>query len=1313
MIKILDYKIVKKIHQGSSATVFRCIRVKDTQPVILKILNREYPTPGEITRFKHNYEVAASLDVKGVCRMYDLAEYQNCPVIIHEDIGGKSLDGLISLKKFQVDEFLKLAITITDILSRIHKEQVIHKNINPGNIIWNQDSKEVRIIDFGVSSSLFSEPSSFLNFDLQAYNLTYMSPEQTGRINQYPDYRTDFYSLGATFYEMLSGIPVFQSNDPAKIIHFHIARYPELLHKIDPSIPEPLSEIIHKLLAKNVENRYKNALGIKYDLKTCLEQLVITKGIEPFPIGQNDFSDRLFIPQKLYGRKEQIDTLVSAFERSAAGAAEVVMVAGLPGIGKTCLINEIQKQGILKKKGFFCSGKFDQYKRDIPHYAMVQAFRELIKQILTQSEQRLLQWKIKLLKALEPNGQIIVEVIPELGLIIGQQPGMAELPSLETRNRFNIYFKKFIKVFEEQECPLTIFLDDLQWADPNDLKMIELFLNERDNRYLLLIGAFRVNEVSKTHGLLQTLDIIRKKGVPVKRLELGPLKFNHVSAFVEDTFNCEKTVAEPLAELFLNRTFGNPFFIKELTHTLYSEKLIEFNYHQKNWHWDLVKIREKEISERVVDLMIDNIRKLPGDAQDDLKTASCIGSRFDLKLLSLVLEKSLSSVKIDLLTALGSGIIAFLGENSQILNDSLKGNNGSNEGETRWDSDDCTCIFLHDHIQQAAYSLLSEKEKRQIHLKTGRILLSRTEGNDTIKQRIYDVVNPYNMGVDLISDDAELNKLICLNLVAGKKAKSSIAYETALIYFKKGMELLRSNGWEDQYDLTLEFHVEAAETAYLTTDFVYTEKLVALVLQRAKTILDKVKAYEVRIEALKAQNNPQEAIQTGLKILKQLAVRFPAHPAKWHVLMGYLKVRQVLMGKSIDQLIHLPLMTDKINLAIIRLLSRMGPVAYMAFPDLLPLLIFKLVTLSVRYGNSPWSAFGYVGYGLILCSVIGNINAGYQFGKLAIMLATKPDTKELNARTFFLFNITMRQLKEPFKNSLQAMNDIYQLSLETGDLEFVAWCLYHQFTIPYHSGMCLDKIIRFLPNRINSIEQSGQKSILDIAFLTHFLIHRLIYPVGSGLGPGAGENHFGEIKTLESIFLDLKHTGNSGGLYTYHFHEAILSYLFCEPTNANYHISEAKKYLSGQLGLFVYSYFFFLDSLIALSLFPKSRKTQLRKLKRRVIANQTKLSKWARYAPDNFEQKYILVQAELAKVSALTDKAGKFYDQAITLAKKHEYLNDQALCYELAARFHLSLGQTYLGNYYLKDAHYTYQQWGAKAKVKDMEYSYPQLVAKH
>ncbi|MBF0552525.1 MAG: serine/threonine-protein kinase PknK, partial [Deltaproteobacteria bacterium] len=967
-----------------------------------------------------------------------------------------------------MEEFVWLAIRVTEILGLIHQRNIMHKDINPSNIIWNPSTDQIKIIDFGIATSLPRENPEIRNPNVLEGTLAYLSPEQTGRMNRAMDYRTDLYSLGVTFYEMLTGCLPFQTDDAMAMIHAHLAKTPKPPAELDSRIPQVVSDIILKLMAKTAEDRYQNAFGLKADLQLCLDQIQATGTIQPFVTGLQDISDRFQIPEKLYGRDDEIAVLLASFDRVSQGAGEMVLVAGYAGIGKSALVQEINKP-ITARRGYFISGKFDQLKRNIPYAAFIQAFQELIRLLLTESDETLERWKQELLIALGPNGRLMVDIIPDLELIIGPQLGAPEMPPGQSQNRFNLTFQNFLGALAGPDRPLVIFLDDLQWADLPSLKLMELFMTGPGSAHILIIGAYRDNEGNAAHPLWLTVDGSRKAGAGVRTITLAPLALSHVNQLISETLKCGVRQVTPLSELCLNKTQGNPFFLNQFLIALYADGLIQFvsspsghlgDGRAWSWQWDVDRIRQTEITDNVVDLMTGKIQKLPDNTQQVLQLAACIGSPFDLEMLTIVREKPAAEIMADLWTALLEGLILpinyayqFIPETDQQLQISYR--------------------FLHDRVQQAAYSLIAEDHKPELHLRVGRLMLAHIPAPEQ-DEKLFEIVNHMNTGAGLISDQSEREKLAELNLAAGKKAKASGAWEPALRYFLNGLELVGEDAWDRRYDLTLSLHGEAAEVACFSGDLETMEQLAQVVLQKAATLLDQMKIYEIKIMACMAQRKFQDAIQTALTVLRLLGIRFPKKPGKLHVLLALIKTKAVLAGKNIEDLVDLPLMADPHALAALRIMTSISVAAYTAAPMLYPLSVLKRLALSVKYGNSPLACDVYNGYGLFLCGVIGDIDGGYRFGRLAVNLLKRLNVKDREAGICVRDNMFIRHWKEHLRETIEPLQESYQKGRDRGDLLWAGLALNlsmkHAFFAGWELGE-LDRTMRFYREPLVQLKQ--------------------------------------------------------------------------------------------------------------------------------------------------------------------------------------------------------------------------------------------------
>jgi predicted ATPase/signal transduction histidine kinase len=1301
MVSIPGYHVSKKLYNGSRTLVYRANRETDQKSVVIKLMKTVYPSFSELVQFRNQFTIAKNLNLPGIIQTYSLEPYQNGYALVMEDFGG------ISLKEWAVGgrveslmEFLEIAIALCNSLDIIIRNRIIHKDIKPANILINPETKEVKLIDFSIASLLPRETQILMSPNVLEGTLGYLSPEQTGRMNRGIDYRTDFYSLGVTFYELLTGQLPFKSHDPMELVHCHIAKLPPLVHEINPQIAPVLSSIVNKLMAKNAEDRYQSAFGLKYDLENCLAQLKETGKIVSFSIAQRDVCDRFIIPEKLYGREHEVETLLKAFDRvtnpsEGLRGGELMLVAGFSGIGKTAIVNEVHKP-IVQQRGYFIKGKFDQFNRNIPFFAFVQAFRDLMGQLLSESDAHLSTWKNKILQVLGENGQVILEVIPELEQIIGQQPPATELSASAAQNRFNLLLQKFIQVFTTKEHPLVIFLDDMQWADSASLKLIQLLINESKSGYLLLIGAYRNNEVSAAHPLMLTLDEIAKANVTINKITLAPLSETSLNQLVADTLNCSLEVTHPLTQLVYQKTKGNPFFSTQFFKALHQDQLIKFDLESGSWQCNIAQVKALALTDDVVDFMVLQLRKLPESTQDVLKLAACIGNQFDLATLAMVSENSETETATFLWKALQEGLILpqsevykfYVGRETQDLVESSLTVNYK---------------FLHDRVQQAAYALIPEEQKQSIHLQIGQLLLSKIPIKKQ-EERIFEIVNQLNIGVKLITRQSERDQLAQLNLLAGQKAKLSTAYANTIEYISCGIQLLRTDSWQQQYLLTLALYEEAASAAYLMGQFEQVEEFVKQVQQYANVLLDQVKAIEIQIQSYLAQSRFDDSIKTAIALLNLLGVKLSHQANQTQTLLNLAQTKFRFLGKSPLSLIDLPDMTGGKELAAIRILASTNSTAYIARPDLLPPIILSEVNLSMQYGNAAASAFGYAWYGLIECGILGNIETGYKFGQLALQVLEKFQSKEFKARTFFIVQTFINHWHQSLQDTIAPLIEAYQVGLETGDIEYAAWASY---TCSFH-GYLMGQELTELEKQMGDYAEvySNFRQEKPQTYINSF--RQAILNLLGSTNPSCLSGAVYDAQTIRPL---QEQAGDRTGLSFSYANELILCYLFENYTEASEAAIKAITYLDGVTSAAIVPIVYFYEALTQLILYPTATATEQKQILKKVTSHQKKLKKWAHHAPMNHQHKFYLVEAERHRILLQKNKAMELYDRAIYLAKENEYIQEEALSNELAAKFYLDCGKEKIAQVYMQEAYYCYARWGAKAKTEDLEKRYPQLLA--
>jgi predicted ATPase/signal transduction histidine kinase len=912
-----------------------------------------------------------------------------------------------------------------------------------------------------------------------------------------------------------------------------------------------------------------------------------------------------------------------------------------------------------------------------------------------------------MLAAIGLNGQIIIDVIPEVELIIGKQQAVPELGATESQNRFNLVFGNFIRVFCTKEHPLVLFLDDLQWADSVTLKLIELMMTDADSQYLFLIGAYRDNEVSPAHPLMTTLDGLKKEGAAINSITLAPLDVEPINQLIADTLHHDIASVNPLAELVVKKTEGNPFFVNEFLKTLHAENLLTFNPPQSSltppnpltkgrvqeeslrnrgrfWQWDIAKIEAQNITDNVVELMIGKVKKLPEFTQKVLQFAACVGADFDLNTLSIITEQSQFKISSELNPAVQSGLVMPTSElNENLLFKDYK--------------------FLHDRVQQAAYTLIDESQKKAIHLHIGRLLLQNTAPNLGSKE-IFKIIDHLNIGVELLTQQKERNEIAKLNLIAGQKAKAATAYGAAFEYLNVGLKLLSARSWQNEYNLTLAIHEEAVEAAYLNGDFIVMEQLAEIVLNQAKTVLEKVKVYDVKIQAAGAQGNFKEAIKLGLQVLKLLGVILPEEPSKFDIQKGFKENASLYAGKEIEELINLTDMTKPEPQAAIHILSSISAAAYIANPELMLLIVLSMVNLSIKYGHTTWSAFSYACQGLILCGVVQDMELGYKFGKLGLTLVEQLNPKRGKARALEVLGAHVIHWKEHFRETLPILREGYRSGMETGEFEFAGYCAFFVCDHSYFIGHELIELEQKMATYGNAISQIRRENPCHwVAMFRQVVLNLLSRSKHTSRLIGDAYN--------ESQWLPLATQANDRlGIHLFYLNKLILCYLFGEEHQAIENAIKAEQYLDGVTAMVVVPVFHFYDSLTHLAVFPNTANSEQEVIINRINTNQQKMKKWAEYAPVNHLHKFYLVEAEKARVLGQILEAEEFYEQAIAGAKENEYIQEEALAYELAAKFYLARGRLKIAQTYMKEAHYAYTRWGATAKVRDLEVKYPQLL---
>ena len=1267
--------VLEAIREGAEFALYRGRKHGNPSPILVVAPAAEQPPPQSLRRLENEYSLASELEPAWAARPLALTRHEGRTILVIADPGGDPLDVVLERDREQPLDparFLRLAIGLATALGHVHQRGLIHKDIKPGNVLAD-DAGNVWLTGFGIASRLPHERQAPAPPEIVAGTLAYMSPEQTGRMNRSIDARSDLYSLGVTLFQMLTGVLPFAAADPLEWVHCHIARQP--VAPVDRgAVPEPLSAIVMRLLAKNAEERYQTAAGLEADLRRCLAEWQSHRRIDSFPLGADDSSDRLLIPEKLYGREREVDALVAAFDRLVTqGTAEVVLVSGYSGIGKSSVVNELRKV-LLPTRGLFAAGKFDQYKRDIPYATLAQAFQMLVRQILVASEAEVGQWRHALLEAVGPNGQLIVNLIPEFEFLIGKQSPVADLAPKEARSRFQLVFRRFLGAFASPEHPLVLFLDDLQWLDTATLELLERLITDRDVRHVLLIGAYRDNEVSSSHSLMRTLATIREAGVRTQEIVLSPLGLDDVGALVADALHCGLTSVGPLAQLIHEKTGGNPFFTIQFLRALGEEGLLRFDRDAAGWNWDLGRIRAKGYSENVVDLMVGKLQRLSGRTQAALQQLACLGNVAEIATLRVVSGQSEEEIHAALLDAARTGLILRL------------------EG---------SYAFLHDRIKEAAYALIPESERAGAHLRIGRALLAGVMV-DGLAEHLFDVANQLNRGAALLVDHDEKVRIAAIDLRAGRKAKASAAYASAREYFAAGLALLDDSDWRSQYELTFRLWLELSECDYLTGHFDGAEQLIVDLLQRVTSKVDQAAVYclKMLLQIVKSEN--QQAVATGITCLRQLGIDIPAHPTGEQVQAEYEAVWHTLNGRQIETLIDLPLMTNPELQAATQVLSVLSAPAYFADFNLYCLHLCRIVNVSMQHGMNGPCAISYASLGMVLGRVFHRYSDGYRFSKLACDLVEKHGFIANRAKVYLAFGI-VGVWTQPIATAIDFVRASFRAAMETGDLTYACLGVFVSITYLLLRNDPLDMVWR------------ESEIVLDFARKAKFgdvaaIIESQQRFIATMQGRTATFSTFSDTHFDEAAFeAQLGERRMPLMICMYWILKLKARFLSGDYAEALAAADTAKALLESSAGQAQQLDYFYYTALTMSALYETAPADQRQAWGERLRSHREQLREWTENYPPTFADKHTLVLAEIARLEKRDADALPLYEQAIHLAREHGFVQSEGLAHELAAQYCLARSVEAAGYAYLRNARNCYDRWGALGKVKQLDKRYPRL----
>jgi PAS domain S-box-containing protein len=1227
-----------------------------------------------LNRLEHEYRLRADLDAAWSAHPIELSRRSNRLALVLEDPGGVVLERLLG-QPLGIRQFLRIAVPLAAAMRQTHARGLIHKDIKPANVLVDVESGGAWLTGFGIASRLPRERASPEPPEVIAGTLAYMAPEQTGRMNRSIDARSDLYSLGITFYQMLTGTLPFTAADPLEWVHCHIARQPVPPEEGTGNTPRALSLITMKLLAKIAEERYQTAAGVEADLRRCLAEWESHGLIDPFPLGARDVSDQLLIPERLYGRERDIETLLACFDRVVAlGSPELVLVSGFSGIGKSSVVHELHKV-LVQPRGLYASGKFDQYKRDIPYVTLAQAFRSLVRSLLSQSEVELGRWRDSLRGALGSNGQLIVNLVPELELIIGQQPAIPELPPQDARSRFQMVFRRFLGVFACKEHPLALFLDDLQWLDSATLDLLEHLVTHSEVRHLLLVGAYRDNEVAPSHPLIRTLEAIRKTGARVHQIVLAPLELDDIGRLVTDALHCEPERARTLAQLVHEKTGGNPFFAIQFLIALADEGLVAFDSAAAVWAWDLNRIHAKNYTDNVVDLMVQKLKRLSVRTQDALKHLACLGNMAEIGALSMVYQQTDDEMHAALWEAVHAGLIVHQGNHYK---------------------------FLHDRIQQAAYSLFPEERRAAVHLHIGRMLLASMTA-DELTEQLFEVASQLNRGTPLLIDRDGKAQVATINLRAGRKAKASTAYASARAYFAACMALLDEKDWGNQYELTYSSWLERAECELLSGNFETAEQLIAELSQRAMSKVDQAAVCRLKIQLHEVKGECVQGVDSALRCLRLFGIDLPAQPTWERVQAEYETVWSNLEGRAIEDLIDLPLMSDREIQAAMQVLSTLLSSAWFTDLHLNCLHLCRMLNLSMQHGVSGASAHACGWLGVILGPVFHRYQEGYRFTKLACDLAEKhgfiaDKAKILESRGLAAF------WTQPLATAIAFNRAALRTATESGDLNYACYFTHEFVEFLLQENRPLEEVWHESQKALDFARKARFRDVADlIVSQQHFIATMQLRT--------APFSTFSDAQ-LDEVAFEAQLTGDRMPMLAgwYWILKTKARFLSGDYAGALTAAGKAEALLWTTVGeLMVLDYFYY-TALTVAACYEKASVDQQREWRSLLTSHLEQLREWADNYPPTFADKHALVSAEIARLEERDSDAMRLFEQAIRSAREHGFVQYEGLAHEVAARFYATRGVESIAHANLRDARQCYLRWGGLGKVRQLERLHPWLA---
>ncbi len=1253
------YSVTETLLASERRIIYRGTRDADEQRVLLEVLGPRHALPRDVERLERERRIAEELAGAGAPRPLGLDRFQGLPALVYEDLGGRPLAALTG--PLEVDRFLRLAVPIAEALAQVHRQGILHKDLQPGCLLVDEEAGRAWIIDFGISG---------------AGTYAYLAPEQTGRLDRPVDHRADLYALGITFYQALAGRLPFVAEDPVGWIHCHVARAPRPL---EGSVPAQVARLLMKLLAKNAAERYQSAAGLARDLARCRADWQASGRIEGFPLAERDGADHPVAPTHLHGRLHERATLRQTWRRiTAGGAPEVLLLRGPAGAGKTSLAHELQEP-VLEAGGRFLAGKFDPLGGEVPYSTVVQAVRQVVGDLLAESDAHIASWRQRLLGALRGNGRLITDLVPQLTLILGEQPPVEELSPADARQRFSTVLRDFVAAFAAREHPVVLFLDDLQWADPASLRLLVQLAGEDEPRGLLLLGAYRDNEVGEEHPLALALAELQR-AARLQTVALPALAAGDLRDLVGDMFGRGlDDEVEALGALVHDRTGGNPLFAIEFLTTLWKEGLAAREAESGRWRWDLARAAARPTTANVVDLLLERLQRLPPPLQELLKYAAVVGDLRHRAILAVLCRRRTADIEKLMAEAAGEGMFT------------------SSAGAYR---------FAHDRVRQAAGASIPEEERPQVHLRVGRLLLAHTPEAERA-EAVFEIVSHLNRGAARIEHPAELEELAELNLTSGLKAKAASAYRSALGYLVAGVDLLRraageadpDAAWSTFYRLTHPLELAAAECELLDGDVAGALARARRGAERARTPREKVRAFLLQRDAHNAQGQPAEAVAAEVACLALFGIDLPATPTEADVAAAQAHVQELLGDRPIEAIADLPLIDDPDLQAALQMTSS----AVFTNPLLFRLHAARLVALSLQRGNAEGSVFWYGCHGFILAGM-DQIETGHRFATAALALADKHGFTSMRGQARFCLAQTAfwaRPLAEARAHTAAALEAWRGGGLSTG----VALATLQEVQAALVAGEPLDRVAERAQIARDRLRRLGFRYLEDICALLAQMIRAL---QGHTSGPGAlADAGFDEVAFAARI--------EPGRLRRatclYHLVRARLQLLAGDGPAALPAIEEAAALAWTVAGNLAAAELTVTHALVLASVFERGTPAERERWMLTLTGHQARLGAWAEANPASFHHLHALVRAEIARLTGRLQEATEHYQASLEAAAAGGFVQDEALAYELAAGVREAQGLTAMADLYRMEARARYLRWGATGKVRALDRRYPHLAA--